>query len=111
MQTDNFESSYRATEPSRGDVDSLKDVAVLEFGAPWCPICQGAQSDIQTVIREHPEIHHIKVEDGSGRPLGRSFRIKLWPTLIVLKDGTEVARVVRPTGAGSIRETLAIAEG
>lgn len=41
-------------------------------------------------------------EDGSGRPLGRSFRVKLWPTLVFLKDGKEIERVVRPTDTGAI---------
>ncbi|MEO6361999.1 MAG: thioredoxin family protein, partial [Caldimonas sp.] len=38
----------------------------------------------------------VKVEDGSGRHLGRTFSVKLWPTLIVLRDGRETARLVRP---------------
>ena len=51
-------------------------------------------------------MRHIKIEDGSGRPLGRSFRVKLWPTLVFLRDGVEVARVVRPTGADAIGPLL-----
>ncbi|MNW17665.1 hypothetical protein D3C71_2169300 [compost metagenome] len=47
------------------------------------------------------------MEDGPGKPLGRSYRIKLWPTLVVLKDGQEVARVVRPTDAAAIAAALA----
>jgi len=39
------------------------------------------------------------VEDGPGRPLGRSYRVKLWPTLVFLQDGREVSRLVRPAGA------------
>ena len=46
-------------------------------------------------------------EDGPGRPLGRSFRIKLWPTVVVLKDGQEVARVVRPVSSDEVRVALA----
>ena len=54
----------------------------------------------------HANVRHIKVEDGKGRPLGRSYRVKLWPTLIFLQDGQEVARVVRPRDAASIRDAL-----
>jgi len=107
MTVDNFQSVYSAIEPTRSDVDALRGVAVLEFGAPWCPICQAAQANIQSVVREHPEIKHVKIEDGSGRPLGRSFRIKLWPTLVVLKEGAEVARAIRPTDSTSIQEAIA----
>ncbi|MBC7514142.1 MAG: thioredoxin family protein, partial [Herminiimonas sp.] len=55
----------------------------------------------------HPHVEHIKVEDGSGRPLGRSFNVRLWPTLIFLQDGREVARLVRPTEAQPIADALA----
>ena len=106
MPIENFQSAYAEVEPTRGEVDAQRGVSVVEFGAPWCPICQAAQSNIQSAIREHPNIQHVKIEDGSGRPLGRSFRIKLWPTLVVLQDGVEVARVVRPTDVSTIREAL-----
>ncbi len=50
---------------------------------------------------------HIKIEDGRGKPLGRSFRVKLWPTLVLLQDGVEVARVVRPVAAEQVERLLA----
>jgi thioredoxin 1 len=51
-------------------------------------------------------IRHIKIEDGPRRRLGRSFRVKLWPTLIFVNDGREVARLVRPRNAAVIIEAL-----
>jgi thioredoxin 1 len=54
-------------------------------------------------------VQHIKVADGRGQPLGRSFRVKLWPTLIVLRDGQEVGRLVRPSGRRAISELLSAA--
>ena len=51
-------------------------------------------------------MRHIKVEDASGKRLGRGFRVKLWRTLVFLKDGKEAARIVRPAGAAEISEAL-----
>jgi len=51
-------------------------------------------------------VRHIKVADASGRRLGRSFTVKLWPTLVFLLGGEELARVVRPRNAQAIREAL-----
>lgn len=79
---------------------------LLEFGATWCGYCQAAQPDIQSVVGAHPEIRHIKVEDGKGRPLGRSFGVKLWPTLVLMESGIEKARVVRPRSAAEIEGML-----
>ncbi|WP_454742815.1 thioredoxin family protein [Cupriavidus necator] len=97
---------YAATEPPRTEVDALPGGTVVEFGAPWCGYCQRAQPALADAFAVDPELRHIKIEDGSGRPLGRSFRIKLWPTLIFLRDGQEVARLVRPTHAEPIREAM-----
>ena len=98
---------YAEEEPSRAQVDALPGTTVLEFGANWCGWCQGAQPHIANAMADHPSLRHMKVEDGKGKPLGRSFSVKLWPTLVFLRDGREVARVVRPDGPQPVREALA----
>jgi len=98
---------YASNEPSRAEVDALRGSTVLEFGANWCGICQAAQPDIAAALAVRAPQQHLKIEDGRGRPLGRSFGIKLWPTLVMLQDGREVARVVRPGSAREIEEALA----
>jgi thioredoxin 1 len=100
-------TEYPATEPSREDVDALPGPTVLEFGSPWCGHCMRAQPLIAAAFEKHPAVRHLKVADASGKRLGRSFRVKLWPTLVFLRDGQEAARLVRPEDASSIREALA----
>lgn len=99
--------SYSANGPKRADVDALAGAAVIEFGTDWCGYCQAAQKLLQPLFTQHPQIKHLKIEDGPGRPLGRSFGVKLWPTLIFLRDGQEIARVVRPTNPDAILDALA----
>lgn len=43
-------------------------------------------------------MRHIKVYDGRGKPLGRSFRVKLWPSFVFLRDGKVLHQVARPEG-------------
>ncbi|MBB6598824.1 thioredoxin family protein [Luteimonas sp. MC1825] len=97
-----YVSGYAPEGMTREEVDALPGATVLEFGTDWCGFCQGAQPAIEAALAAHPDLRHIKVEDGSGRPLGRSFRIKLWPTLVLLRDGEEVARVVRPSSRAEV---------
>ena len=98
---------YEDPGPTRDDVNTWSGLAVLEFGTDWCGYCQGAQPLIVAALAEVPGVKHVKVADGKGKPLGRSFTVKLWPTLVFLKDGQEVARVVRPTSTEEVRTGLA----
>lgn len=100
-------TNYSATAPSRAELDAIQGPLVLEFGVDWCPHCQGAQPLIATGLMGHAELQHLKVEDGKGRPLGRTYQVKLWPTLIFLKDGVERSRVVRPQSAQEVATALA----
>lgn len=100
-------TTYAQTEPTRAEVDAMAGATVLEFGTPWCGWCRGAQPLIANAMAPHGSVRHLKVEDGPGQPLGRSFRVKLWPTLVFLKDGQEVARVVRPNSVDQVSDGLA----
>jgi thioredoxin 1 len=92
-------------EPPRDEVEASRGLTIVEFGTNWCGYCQAAQPVIDAGLAGH-EITHIKVEDGKGRPLGRAYGVKLWPTLVFLRDGKEVTRVVRPRVAQEVREAL-----
>ena len=98
-----YQSTYRPEAPERSEVDVIPGLLLLEFGANWCGHCQAAQPAIQSVLAKHPDLDHRKIEDGPGRRLGRSFRVKLWPTLILLRDGQEIARTVRPATVDDVR--------
>jgi thioredoxin 1 len=97
---------YDTAQPERATIDATPGVVVLDFGTNWCGYCQAAEPLITQAVGDYPAATHIKVEDGPGRPLGRSFKVKLWPTVVVLKDGQEIARVVRPTSADAVRAAL-----
>ena len=101
-----MKTHYLAEAPQRADIDALPGAVLLEFGANWCGHCQAAQAPLAQAFAGHEQITHHKVEDGPGRALGRSFKVKLWPTMIFLRDGVEVARVVRPLEATAIADGL-----
>ena len=82
---------------TRDEVGNSRGPLLLEFGAAWCPHCQAIQSALSAQLQSRPDVRHIAVEDGPGLPLGRSFRVKLWPTFVFLQDGRVLSQLVRPT--------------
>jgi thioredoxin 1 len=98
---------YSETEPKRAEIDALPGATVLEFGNDWCGYCRRTQPLIAEAFAGNTGLRHLKITDASLKRLGRSFAVKLWPTLVFLKDGKERAKLVRPTSTEEIRAALA----
>ena len=92
-----FDPLYREETLSREELNHLTGPVLVEFGANWCGICQSFSPILESLLKEHPEVQHIRVEDGRGKPLGRSFRVKLWPSLIFMLDGQVIRQLARPS--------------
>ena len=92
------EKDYRdeARAPTRDELDAMAGPVLLEFGTAWCGFCRALAPRVSALLDEHPEVRHVKVEDGPGRPLGRSFQVRLWPNLVFLRDGRLVRQLARP---------------
>jgi len=112
-----FQTRYDSAAPERAALDAEAGPVLLEFGTNWCGHCQAAQPLLAAawaavvgpaLATGLPEPRHFKVEDGPGRALGRSFRVKLWPTLVFLRDGQELARLVRPADPAELERALAL---
>lgn len=88
-----------ADAPTREEIDRTQGLVLLEFGTDWCGICKALAPHVSALVEKHPQVRHVKVEDGPEQPLGRSFRVKLWPNLVFLKDGVVLRQLVRPTAA------------
>lgn len=98
---------YSETAPTRDEVDAMKGPVLLDFGTEWCGHCRAARPLVDAALAARPGVRHLRIEDGPGRRLGRSFGVKLWPTLVFMRGGQEVARLVRPTETAAIAEALA----
>ena len=101
-----YTSTFTTPAPQLEDLAALPGTLVLEFGTPWCGHCQAAQPLIEAALAQRSDITHIKIEDGPGRKLGRQFKVKLWPSLVVLRGGQEIGHVVRPASVQAVVDQL-----
>lgn len=92
--------------PTREEVDRMPGLVLLEFGTDWCGFCRAARPHVASLLGQKPGVRHLKVEDGPGRTLGRSFGVRLWPNFVLLKDGVVVRQLARPS-ANELKEAFA----
>jgi thioredoxin 1 len=104
------QGSLHYEEPTAEQVAALPGWTLLEFGYSGCGICARAQPEIQHALHAYSWIQHLKVQDGPGRRLGRSFGVKLWPTLVLLSEGLEVGRLVRPANRQVVADLLQLTQ-
>lgn len=83
--------------PTREEIERSSGPVLLEFGTPWCGICRASAPRVAALLDRHPQVRHVKVEDGPGQPLGRSFAVRLWPNFVFLRDGRVVRQLARPS--------------
>jgi len=91
-----YDPTYHDDAPTRDEVEQTDGLLILEFGANWCGHCQRLSPVVEAMLKQHPHVQHRRIADGKGKALGRSFRVKLWPTLVFLKDGQPVDQLARP---------------
>jgi len=92
-----FDHHYHESTQTREELEKSAGPLVVEFGANGCGICGGFTPQAAAAFAPYPQVQHIRVEDGRGKPLGRSFGVKLWPTFVFLRDGQVMQKAVRPS--------------
>lgn len=94
-------SNYVKSALTRAQLEQERANVVLNFGVTHCPHCVVGNN-----LAGQAGLTSVMIEDGPGRKLGRTYGVKLWPTFIALKDGVEVARIVRPTKLSDLTPLL-----
>lgn len=87
-----------------------KEPVLVEFGAPWCGPCRKFAPTVGAVVGEfRGRLRFLKVDTDENTRLPQECGVASIPTLILFKDGIEVARFVGRQPADRLREGIAAA--
>jgi thioredoxin 1 len=71
------------------------DIAVLEFGAEWCPPCKALLPILDHLAEEYGGVVRFAKVDADDSPeLASQFGVMSMPTVILFKDGQPVDKLV-----------------
>ena len=85
---------------------------VVDFWAPWCGPCRSMAPAFEQVAAEtEPAARFAKLNTDEAQDIGARYGIRSIPTLMVFKDGKEVARQAGAMDAATLRRWLAANAG
>jgi thioredoxin len=69
-------------------------LTVVKFSASWCGPCQKMKPVFEEVAKENTDCDCVEVDIDGTRSIVNLWNISSVPTIVVVKDGKEVARLV-----------------
>lgn len=67
---------------------------VIKFWAPWCGPCKMYKPVIDKLDEEFKDINFWSVDTDQVPELARRYKITSLPTLVLIKDGEEIQRII-----------------
>lgn len=74
--------------------ETSNGVSFIDFWAPWCGPCVRMSPTIEYLANDNPNLVVAKVNVDDNPETSKSFHVRNIPTMVFLKEGKEVKRLV-----------------
>lgn len=81
---DNFEEEVLKSEK----------MVLIDFYADWCGPCKMLAPIVEEVASEHEDLKVVRINIDNEESIAMDYQIMSIPTLVLIKDGKEVDRVI-----------------
>lgn len=86
--------ALKITKDNFSEVLKSDKTVVIDFWATWCGPCQMMAPVVEEIAAENEHLLVGKVDVDEEPALAQQFSIVSIPTLVVIKDGKEIKRIV-----------------
>lgn len=81
---------------------------LLDFWAPWCGTCRLLSPTVERFAGTHQGALRVVLVDVAAHPeVAAEWQVQALPTLVLVKQGTEVVRITRLLGRAALEAALA----
>lgn len=96
-------------ELEQHEFDAVLDPArltVVDFSATWCGPCRMLEPILGELAAEMPAVDFLKVDVDRSQQLAIRYGVQAVPTLLVLRQGSVVDRMVGARSKGALADRL-----
>ena len=86
--------------------NSKDNVCAVKFGAEWCGPCKLVEKVFNKLEGEFETIKFMSLDVDNVPEITRQFKIRSVPTIVILKDCTEVQRISGVSLIEPLRKSL-----
>ena len=92
------------------DSEVSKGVSLVDFSALWCSPCKFQAAILESLEKKMASLKVININIDEEQSLAKKFEVQSLPTIIILKDGQMVKKLVGLQREDALLQEIAIAK-